>query len=389
MKRLLVVGAGFAGAVLARKLAELTSTPVMVIDKRDHIAGNCYTARDEETGVMTHMYGAHIFHTSNLRVWKYIQQFSEFYPFVNRPKASIDSGIYSLPINLHTINQFFGKKLNPREARAFIQSRADRSIHDPQNFEEQALRFMGHELYEAFFYGYTKKQWGCEPRELPASILKRLPLRFNYNDNYYGSVYQGIPAEGYTAIVERILKHDLIETQLSTPWCRSMKHEFDHVFFTGPIDSFFDYKYGRLSYRTVFWEREVFTGDFQGHPGINYPSMNVPFTRKREHKHYSYWEDHAKTVVFTEYSKDTAPNDEPYYPKRLLHDKEKLYKYMKLAEEAPQVSFLGRLGTYRYLDMHRVIDESLSFGERWAEAFSQNDRLPSFPGEAQKDNNHN
>ncbi len=380
MKRFLVVGAGFSGAVLAREVAERTGGQVVVVDQRDHVAGNCHTKRDEETGVMVHAYGAHIFHTSNLKVWNYVQQFSEFYPFINRPKASIESGIYSLPINLHTINQFFGKRFNPAEAEEFMKTKVDHSIDVPANFEEQALKFLGRELYQAFFYGFTKKQWGCEPRELPASILKRLPLRYNYNDSYYRSIYQGIPKDGYTAIVERILDHDLIEVCLNTPWDSGMQDEFEHVFFTGPMDAYFNYCHGRLGYRTVYWEREVHEGDFQGHPGINYPGLEVPFTRRREHKHYAYWEEHEKTVVFTEYSKETGDDDEPYYPKRLAPDKDMLEKYMTMVKEAGNVSFLGRLGTYRYLDMHQVIGEALEFGESWSKAYDEGWPLPTHSG---------
>ncbi|MDH6062501.1 UDP-galactopyranose mutase [Umezakia ovalisporum] len=377
--KFLIVGAGFSGAVIARELANSLDAKILVIEKRDHIAGNCYTERDNETGVMVHKYGAHIFHTSSIEVWKYVQKFSEFRQFINRPKASISSGIYSLPINLHTINQFFSKKLNPEQARKFIESKADHSIIEPQNFEEQALKFMGRELYEAFFYGYTKKQWGCDPKELPASILKRIPIRFNYNDNYYNSIYQGIPVDGYTEIVRKILSHDNIEVKLSTPWEFSMVDEFDHVFFTGPIDAFYNFQYGRLAYRTVYWERSVHVGDFQGHPGINYPELDVPYTRMREHKHYTPWERHEKTVVFTEYSKETGLIDEPYYPKRLVVDKDRLEKYRSVAETEERTSFLGRLATYRYMDMHQVIGEALEFGRKWSEAYIQRSWRPVFP----------
>jgi len=378
MKKLLVVGAGFSGAVLARELAALNDVEVLVIDRRSHLAGNCHTSRDDETGVMVHRYGAHIFHTSDLEVWNYVRRFSEFMPFINRPKVSIASGIYSFPINLHTINQFFGVKLNPADAVRFIAAKRE-PIAEPQNFEEQALQFVGRELYEAFFKGYTQKQWGCDPRELPASILKRLPVRFNYNDNYYDSIYQGIPVEGYTAIVEAILAHERIEVKLATSWEEDMQDEFEHVFFTGPIDARYAYRFGRLSYRTVYWDRAVHAGDFQGHPGINYPGLDVPYTRIREHKHYTPWEHHDKTVVFTEYSKDTGADDEPFYPKRLAPDMTILRNYAALAQDEQRLSFLGRLGTYRYLDMHQVIREALDFARQWSAAVATHARRPVFP----------
>ena len=378
MKKLLVVGAGFSGAVLARELVGLNDVQVLVIERRAHVAGSCHTSRDDETGVMVHRYGAHIFHTSDVEVWDYVRRFSEFFPFVNRPKASIASGVYSFPINLHTINQFFGMKLDPTEAARFI-ARKGEAIAEPRNFEEQALKFVGRELYEAFFKGYTQKQWGCDPRELPASILTRLPVRCNYNDNYYDSIYQGIPVDGYTALVERILDHQGIDVKLDTPWEDDMRDEFEHVFVTGPLDAHYAHRFGRLSYRTVYWDRAVHCGDFQGHPAINYTDMSVPHTRVREHKHYAPWESHDKTVVFTEFSKETSTHDEPYYPKRLARDREILRDYAALAEGEHKVSFLGRLGTYRYLDMHQVIREGLDFARLWSAAAAAGGRRPVFP----------
>ncbi len=286
-------------------------------------------------------------------------------PYVNRVKAHTPRGVFSLPINLLTINQFFRLQLNPEEARQFVQSKGDSSIYEPQNFEEQALKFVGRELYENFFYGYTRKQWGCEPTELPADILKRLPIRFNYDDNYYHSAYQGIPMEGYTAIVERILDHPLISIKLGTSWEPSMRDEFDHIFFTGPIDAFYEFKFGRLGYRTVYWDRLEANGDFQGNAVINYTDIHVPHTRVHEHKHFAPWEEHEKTLVFTEYSKETGNGDIPYYPKRLAGDKALLARYEELARQEEKVFFLGRLATYRYLDMHVVIDEALCFAGRF------------------------
>ena len=365
MKKYLIVGAGFSGAVLARKLAENGGSQILVIDSRNHVAGNCHTARDEPTGVMVHQYGPHIFHTDKKHVWEYVNRFGDFRPFVNRVKASIGKGVFSMPINLHTINQFFGKRFGPDEAREFVSQLGDQSISEPANFEEQALKFIGKDLYEAFFKGYTIKQWGCDPKELPASILKRLPVRFNYDDNYYNSPYQGIPAEGYTGVVQNILDCDGVEVRTGVEYEHSMRADYDHVFFTGPIDSFYNYSLGKLSYRTVYWKREDGEGDMQGNAVINYPELGVEFTRIHEHKHFAPWENHTKSMLFREFSKETEEGDIPYYPKRLDPDKALLLKYAEMARQDKGVSFLGRLATYRYLDMHHVIAEALDFADRF------------------------
>ena len=210
-----------------------------------------------------------------------------------------------------------------------------------------------------FFYGYTKKHWGRDPKEIPASVLKRLPLRFNYNDNYYRSIYQGIPEDGYTEIIERILSHDKINIHLNTPYSPSMNSDYDFIFYTGPLDAYYDYKFGRLSYRTVYWEKEIGNGDILGHPAFNFPSIEQPYTRRREHKHYKYWETYNKSVVFTEFSKDTSSEDEPYYPMRLSSDKTLMSKYYGMLSQEKNVAFLGRLALYKYMDMHQVIADSL------------------------------
>ncbi len=383
MKKILIVGAGFSGAVLARELSRQGDLQVLVIDERGHVAGNCHTERDDGTGIMVHRYGPHIFHTSRRDVWDYVRQFSEFGPYVNRVKASISRGVFGLPVNLLTINQFFGKRFSPAEARAFVASLADSSIGEPRNFEEQALKLIGCDLYQAFFYGYTRKQWGCEPRELPASILKRLPVRFNYNDNYYDSRFQGIPVDGYTALMDRMLDHSSIEVKLNTAWDAGMAGEFDHVIFTGPIDQFYGYKYGSLGYRTVYWTRGEYSGDFQGNAVINYPGLEDPFTRIHEHKHFAPWEEHARTLVFTEFSKETSTGDIPYYPKRLAPDRELLSRYLEEAAHERHASFLGRLATYRYMDMDQVVGEALDFAPPLAAALLGNNRPPVFPARLQ------
>ena len=370
--RVLVVGAGFSGAVVARELAE-AGHAVLVIDARDHLAGNCHTERDSDTGVLVHRYGPHIFNTSNEAVWRYVQRFGTWMLYTNRVKASISSGIYSLPINLHTINQFFGLRLGPRQAEEFLASRASRQFPVPANFEEQALSFIGEDLYRAFFYGYTRKQWGCEPQELPASILKRIPVRFNYNDNYYATRHQGLPLEGYTEVIRRILDHPSIAVELNTPWEPTMNGDFVHVVYTGPIDQYFDCDAGPLGYRTVFWTCSSGVGDLQGNAVINHCDLVDPFTRVHEHKHFAPWEQHERSLLFTEYSKETEPGDIPYYPKRLASDLALLASYQARAAEERNVTFLGRLATYRYLNMDAVVAEALDAAPRILAQLEQQD----------------
>jgi UDP-galactopyranose mutase len=359
----LIVGAGFSGAVLARQLVENSAQRVLVIDSRPHVAGNCHTERDAETEVMVHRYGPHIFNTNHVDVWNYVQRFAEWMPYINRVKAVNGRGVFSLPINLHTINQFFGKALSPVEAQEFIGTLGDKSIRDPQNFEEQALSMLGRDLYEAFFYGYTKKQWGCEPTELPASILKRLPVRFNYNDNYYNSRFQAIPKDGYTCVVERLLDHPAISVQLGTTFVPETSAAYRRVFYAGPLDAFYGYRFGRLGYRTVEFEPFRGEGDLLGNAVINYGETSVPYTRVHEHKHFAPWETHAKSIVFREFSKETGQDEVPYYPKRLAADLGGLEKYTELSRQEPKVVFMGRLGTYRYLDMDQIVGEALDLAQ--------------------------
>jgi UDP-galactopyranose mutase len=377
--RLLVVGAGFSGAVIARELAETGKYHIVVCDERPHVAGNCHTERDPATGVLLHRYGPHIFHTSREDVWRYVQRFGTFAPFTNRVKAVTARGVFSLPINLLTINQFFGKRFDPREAQAFLASLGEKRSTPPETFEEQALSMIGRDLYEAFFYGYTKKQWGVEPRELPASILQRLPVRFNYDDNYYASRFQGIPVEGYTEVVRRILEHPAIDVRLGERFDPPGDGNYRHVFFSGPMDAYFKFQLGRLQYRTLRFERFDAAGDYQGNPVINYCEESVPYTRITEHKHFAPWESHEKTTCFREFSDLAKPDDVPYYPIRLATDKALLAQYVELAKRTPGVTFMGRLGTYRYLDMHMVIGETLDLAAKCAG--SRPDHWPKFSAE--------
>jgi UDP-galactopyranose mutase len=373
----LMVGAGLSGAVIGRTLAE-AGHRVVVMDSRPHIAGNCYTERDAETGVMVHVYGPHIFHTDDAGVWDYVNRFQTFLPYKNRVKATTGGQVYSLPVNLHTINQFYGKTLRPDEARAFIEAQADTSIAEPQTFEEQALRFVGPDLYAAFFRGYTQKQWGCHPSELPASILKRLPVRFNYDDNYFFHHFQGMPESGYTDMVARILDHPGIEIRLSTTFTRAQAAEYDHVFYSGPLDGYFGYELGRLGYRTLDFERFTYDGDYQGCAVMNYGEESVPYTRITEHKHFAPWESHAGSVCYREYSRACGAEDIPYYPIRQVREKALLGEYVKHAEEERGVTFVGRLGTYRYLDMDVTIREALDTARAWLDHDAAGTPMPAF-----------
>lgn len=362
-KKILIVGAGFTGSVIARELAS-NGCIVDVIDERTHIGGNCYTERDSATSILVHKYGPHIFHTNDLRIWNYVNEYTTFMPFVNRVKTTTGGQVYSLPINLHTINQFYKKNLNPTEAKKHIQSLADGSIDKPVSFEEQALKFVGKDLYEAFFKDYTIKQWGIHPNALPASILKRLPVRFNYDDNYFEHKYQGMPLNGYTEIFEKILKHVNITVCLNRKFNPLEMSSYDHTIYTGAIDRFYEFRLGRLNYRTLDFVTEYHEGDYQGCAVMNYPSGKIDWTRISEHKHFAPWETHEKTIIFKEYSRDQMPDDIPYYPIRQVEEKRVLKDYVQLAErDERSVSFAGRLGTYRYLDMDVTIREALEFSE--------------------------
>ena len=377
--RFAIVGAGFSGAVVARELAEAGHS-IVVFDARDHVAGNCFTAR-HATGVMVHTYGPHIFHTQHEHVWQYINKFGEMMPYQHRVKAISKQTMYSLPVNLKTINQFFDRNFDADEAEKFIASKADNTITDPVSFEDQGLRFVGRELYEAFFAGYTSKQWGVDPKELPASILARLPVRFNDDDTYFSHPYQAIPKDGYTPIVEAILNHYEIELHLSTRFSPTESKEFgsfDHIIWTGPIDAYFGFEFGRLGYRTLDFVPEVADGDYQGHPVVNYCDTDVPYTRITEHKHFAPWESHDKTIVYREFSRLCGETDTPYYPIRLVKEKEQLLNYVQRARDAKGVTFIGRLGTYRYLDMDVTIHEALLASKTMLDCIANKQPLPSF-----------
>jgi UDP-galactopyranose mutase len=376
MDRPLIVGAGLSGAVVARVLAE-GGIPSLVVDARDHVAGNCHTEIDGETNILVHRYGPHIFHTDNEAVWKFVNRFTAFRPYTNRVKAVVCGRVYSMPVNLHTINQFFGRTMSPAEAEAFIASKTE-DIARPANFREQALSMVGAELYEAFFAGYTKKQWGVEPQDLPASILKRLPLRFNYDDNYFFHRFQGMPEAGYTAMVADMLDHDLIEVRLGITYPEGVEPTGGHVFYTGAIDQYFGYSEGRLGYRTLDFEEIRSEDDYQGGAVMNYCDADVPWTRMTDHKYFAPWrlQETRGSLVYRERSRDWREGDIRYYPLRLERDAPMLGKYLDMARRAEGVTFLGRLGTYRYLDMDVAVAEALEVGAQALEAI-RNGTAPS------------
>ncbi len=353
-----MAGAGLSCAVIARELAE-AGHRVTILEKRAHVAGNCHTERDAASGVLLHVYGPHIFHTDDEEVWQLVNRYMNFKPFVNRVKATTGGRVFSLPINLLTINQFFGRTFSPSEARAFIESRADRSIVEPQNFEEQALRFIGPELYEAFFKGYTLKQWEVDPKRLPASILKRLPVRFNYDDNYFFHRHQGMPEEGYTPMVQRMLDHPNISVHLGEGLAAADVARFDHVYWSGPLDGYFGFDEGRLPYRTLDFQRFEGVGDLQGCAVMNYTDAAVPYTRITEHKHFAPWESHEASVCYREFSRHCGADDIPYYPVHLTEGDVLLQRYQARARQERRVTFVGRLGTYRYMDMDVTIRAAL------------------------------
>ena len=366
MGKIAVVGAGFSGATVARELAAV-GHKVDVFEARSHLAGNCYTHRDFPSGVMVHIYGPHIFHTANERVWKYIQRFGEMVPYNHKVRAEVDGKVYSLPINLHTINQFFGRNFTPSQAKMFLCKRVSH-IEEPKNFEEQALSMVGEELYEAFFRGYTAKQWGRHPATLPASILKRLPMRFDYNDSYFSHPHQAIPRDGYTTLVENMLDHKGIRVYLNSPFLPGRAGMYDHTFYSGPLDAWFGYKLGHLAYRTLDFVQERVQGDALGTSVMNYCDAKIASTRQTEFKHFTAWETHEQSIVYTETSREAYPDSEDvlYYPIRLSAEMGALTAYEKAAEcLSPMMTFIGRLGTYRYLDMDVTIAEALAAADRF------------------------
>lgn len=360
----LIVGAGLFGSVFSYEMKQKGRT-CLVIDKRDHLAGNIYTR--EVRGIQVHEYGAHIFHTSNLKVWNYVQQFAEFNHFVNSPMAIYKDEIYNLPFNMNTFSKLWGIK-TPAEAKAEIEEQiAELAIDEPQNLEEQALKLAGRDVYEKLVKGYTEKQWGRDCRELPAFIIKRLPLRFTYDNNYFTDRYQGIPIGGYTAMIEKLLNG--IEVRLNTEYRSFVKEQetalangadaitYDKVLYTGTIDEYFDYSLGNLDYRSLHFEQEDMPecDNYQGNAVINYTEREVPYTRIIEHKHFEFGKGEG-TLITREYPADWHPGDEPYYPVNNERNDTLYRKYQELASKEQNVLFGGRLGQYKYYDMDKVIE---------------------------------
>ena len=355
----LVVGAGLFGAVFAHEAA-LKGNKVKVIEKRNHIAGNIYTR--EEEGIQVHQYGAHIFHTSDKEIWDYVNQFAEFNRYTNSPVANYKGEIYNLPFNMNTFNKLWGV-VTPAEAQAKIdEQRAVLNGKTPENLEEQAISLVGTDIYEKLIKDYTEKQWGKPTTELPAFIIRRLPVRLTYDNNYFNDTYQGIPIGGYTQIVEKMLDHENIDVETNVDFFENKEQylkDFPKIVFTGMIDEFFDYKLGELEYRSLRFENETLDMEnYQGNAVVNYTDADTPYTRIIEHKHFEFG-NQAKTIITKEHSKTWEKGDEPYYP--VNNDRNNhLYKsYKKLADEQGNVIFGGRLGHYRYYDMHQVIGAAL------------------------------
>jgi UDP-galactopyranose mutase len=369
---LIVVGSGFFGLTIAERAATQLGKRVLVLDRRPHIGGNAYSEPDPQTGIEIHKYGAHLFHTSNKRVWDYVTQFTEFTGYQHRVFGMHKGQSYSLPMGLGLISQFFGRYFTPAEARALIaEQAAEIGTKDAQNFEEKAISLIGRPLYEAFMRDYTAKQWQTDPRELPAGNITRLPVRYTFDNRYFNDTYEGLPVNGYTAWLENMAASELIEVRLDTDWfdvraeLRAQSPDAP-VVYTGPLDRYFDYSEGELGWRTIDFETEVLdTGDYQGTSVMNYNDADVPYTRIIEPRHFhperAYPSD--RTVIMREYSRSAKTGDEPYYPINTPEDRAKVAAYRERAKQetvTAKVLFGGRLGTYQYLDMHMAIASALT-----------------------------
>lgn len=371
---LIVVGSGFFGLTIAERAASQLGKRVLIIEKRSHIGGNAFSQPEPETGIEVHQYGAHLFHTSNERVWNYVTQFTKFTDYQHRVFAMHDGKAYQFPMGLGLICEFFGKYYSPDEARALIKEQASEvNTEDVTNLEEKAISLIGRPLYEAFVRDYTAKQWQTDPKELPASNITRLPVRYTFNNRYFNDTHEGLPVDGYAAWLRAMIDHDLIDVQLDTDWfdvradIRAANPDAP-VVYTGPLDRYFDYSAGRLGWRTLDFDVEVLPiGDFQGTAVMNYNDADVPYTRIHEFRHFHperadrYPKD--KTVIMKEYSRFAEEDDEPYYPINTPEDRKILAAYRELAAQETandQVLFGGRLGTYQYLDMHMAIASALT-----------------------------
>jgi UDP-galactopyranose mutase len=367
---LVIVGSGFFGLTVAERVADELGLRVLVLERRDHLGGNAYSEPDPDTGIEVHRYGAHLFHTSNRRVWDYVNRFSTFTDYVHHVYTDHQGVVYPMPINLGTVNQFFSAALSPEQARALVaEQSAEVAAGSAQNLEEKGISLIGRPLYEAFIRGYTAKQWQTDPKELPASIISRLPVRYTYDNRYFSDTWEGLPTDGYTALLARMADSPLIDVRLETDFFDVRAEHWGGrgadtvpVVYTGALDRYFDYREGRLGWRTLDFEREVQpVKDFQGTSVMNYADEDVPYTRIHEFRHFHPERDYPedRTVIMREYSRFAEDDDEPYYPINTPADREMLLRYRALADAEPGVVFGGRLGTYQYLDMHMAIAAAL------------------------------
>ncbi|MGW6443553.1 UDP-galactopyranose mutase [Lentzea sp. NPDC055074] len=366
---LIVVGSGFFGLTVAERTASQLNKRVLVLERRDHIGGNAYSEAEPETGIEVHRYGAHLFHTSNKRVWEYVNEFTSFTGYQHRVFAMHNGQSYQFPMGLGLLSQFVGRYMSPEDAKAWVAEQASEiDTKDAKNLEEKAISLVGRPLYEAFIKAYTAKQWQTDPKELPAAVISRLPVRYTFDNRYFNDTYEGLPVDGYTAWLEKMADHPNIDVKLSTDFfdVRDEIPAGTPVVYTGPVDRYFDYSEGWLGWRTLDFEQEVLPiGDFQGTPVMNYNDADVPYTRIHEFRHFHPEREYPndKTVIVREFSRAAEKDDEPYYPINTAEDRVKLERYRELAKkEAAErnVLFGGRLGTYKYLDMHMAIGSALS-----------------------------
>ncbi|MGO1225868.1 UDP-galactopyranose mutase [Brachybacterium sp. AOP42-C2-15] len=372
---LLIVGSGLFGLTVAERAVAEHGAKVTIIDRRPHVGGNAYSEADEQTGIEVHKYGAHLFHTSNQRVWDYVNRFTEFTGYQHKVYTTHQGVVYPMPINLGTVNQFFQSAYTPSEARALIAEQAGEFAgKDPENLNDKGISLIGRPLYEAFIKNYTGKQWQTDPKDLPASIISRLPVRYTYNNRYFNDTYEGLPKQGYTAWLERMADHPNIEVKLDTdffdtsqPLNKDAVRGNIPVVYTGPMDRYFDFELGELGWRTIDLETEhLDVGDFQGTSVMNYADAETPYTRIIEPRHFHPERDYYptdRTVIQREYSRFAESGDEPYYPINSGSDRERVLAYRELSEAEPRTLFGGRLGTYQYLDMHMAIGSALSMAD--------------------------
>ena len=368
-KPIVIVGAGLYGLTLAERIANELGKEVLILEKREFIGGNAFSYFDTSSGIEIHKYGSHLFHTDNEKIWRYVNNFTSFNDYRHQVWAKHNNRIYPMPINLGTISLFCEKFMTPSKARMWIADQQLSNTTTATNFEEKAIQLIGEPLYRAFIAGYTEKQWQVDPKQLPQEIISRLPVRYNFNIDYFDDKYQGLPLNGYMNWFARMVENPLIKIETDSDYF-VMRERFKNdqlVIFSGPIDRFFDYKYGALSWRTLDFEWEILaTDDFQGASVINYSDLDVPFTRIHEFKHLhpERKNDSGLTVIAREYSRFALGDDDPYYPINTLEDKKKLDLYRALRSKAPNVIFGGRLGSYKYLDMHMAIGSALSAFEQ-------------------------